>query len=50
MEDRYDMLEWEATVQKSIEKNLHFFGRHSEYTYLEVAVDHAHLVAVEHGL
>ncbi len=44
------MLECEATGQKGKEKNLYFFGLYGESTYLEVAVDHAHLVAVEHGL
>lgn len=37
--------------QDKEEKNyLYFSGLYCQSTYLEVAVDHAHLVAVEHSL
>lgn len=42
---------WSVRPEDRVEKkNLYFFGFIAESTYLEVAVDHAHLVAVEHSL
>ncbi len=41
------MLEYE---DKKENKNLYYIVFYAESTYLEVAVDHAHLVAVEHSL
>lgn len=40
----------EVTGQKGQKKDLYFSGLYCQSTYLEVAVDHAHLVAVEHSL